>query len=330
MHALQGANPTEWNEARVLNLPAGEHDYFERKSGVVLESDAWRATLAKAVSAFANSGGGWLVLGVKDNGTVDGVRRLRGGSRTSTRDWLEQVIPNLVEHPVAHFRVHEIVSTPGSSVPDGRAVVVIEFLDSPLAPHQSVDDQKYYHRRAGRSEPASHFYLELLRNRLVAPRLEARLTGLEIQRAFRHEDHVIVQCPWVFRVENTGRAAAYKWALVLERIQDTSEEVACDYFTSLQQFPPGADRGRGVRIDDTLLPGLWAVEKRDFGLRLRPPELTAVAIEAELRKMLPQSIGVRFRVATEVSQGEWLVGKLWDTSQIESVVQGIVEALRKA
>jgi hypothetical protein len=50
----------QWNEQEVQALPAGEHDYFDRKSGLLFDDSTARAnlydTLSKAVSAFANTG----------------------------------------------------------------------------------------------------------------------------------------------------------------------------------------------------------------------------------------------------------------------------------
>ena len=45
-----------WTEDDIEALPLGEHDYFERKSGLLFE-DTGRllGTLAKAISALANS-----------------------------------------------------------------------------------------------------------------------------------------------------------------------------------------------------------------------------------------------------------------------------------
>jgi hypothetical protein len=51
----------QWNEQEVQALPAGEHNYFDRKSGLLFDDLTARAnlydTLSKAVSAFANTGG---------------------------------------------------------------------------------------------------------------------------------------------------------------------------------------------------------------------------------------------------------------------------------
>src|SRR5260370_9917225 len=61
----------KWTEDEVLNLPEGEHNYFDRKSGKLF-ADRGRlyGTLAKALSALANSGGGHLILGQDDDGTI--------------------------------------------------------------------------------------------------------------------------------------------------------------------------------------------------------------------------------------------------------------------
>src|SRR5216684_838309 len=97
-----------WTEADVDALPPKEHDYFERKSGKVFaDEDLLLAKVAKAISALANSGGGHLLLGVDDNGVPDGVPPAYKG-RTTTRDWLEQVVPNLVSYSLADFRVHVV------------------------------------------------------------------------------------------------------------------------------------------------------------------------------------------------------------------------------
>ena len=152
-----------WTESRLLSLPAKEQDYFERKSGAILQDSAWRETLAKAVSAFANSGGGHLIIGVQDDGTIDGVAEFHKG-RTSTRDWLEQMVPNLVVYPLQDFSVHEVIPDKPSLIPKDKVVIVIDIGDSIAAPHQCASGL-YFCRLGGRSEPAPHHYLEMLRGR---------------------------------------------------------------------------------------------------------------------------------------------------------------------
>jgi predicted HTH transcriptional regulator len=151
-----------WTEHNLEALPAGEHDYFERKSGSLFDdTQKLLGAVAKAVSAFANSGGGHLLLGVCDDGSPDGVPPTRGS--TATHDWLDQKLPHLVSYPLSDFRVHVVERSTPSRIPTGREVVVIDIGDSALAPHQcnqaghGVQQYAYYHRRGGRSEPAPHF-----------------------------------------------------------------------------------------------------------------------------------------------------------------------------
>jgi hypothetical protein len=49
-----------WTEDEIASLPARELDYFDRKSGAIIRDTDFLQKLAKALSAFANSGGGHL------------------------------------------------------------------------------------------------------------------------------------------------------------------------------------------------------------------------------------------------------------------------------
>jgi len=164
-----------WTEDEVCALPSGEQDYFERKGGAILSSPDFEVKLAKALSAFANTGGGHLILGVENEGAFDGVDSLYRG-KTSTREWLEQIISNLVDFPLDGFRVHEVERAVISSIPEKRVVIVIDVPDSERAPHQSQRDKKYYVRLGGRSEPASHRMIEDIRNRARHPNIVLRKT----------------------------------------------------------------------------------------------------------------------------------------------------------
>lgn len=168
---MNGRKKERWSEGEVLSLPAGELDYFDRKSGAIVNDLDFQKKLAKALSAFANSGGGSLILGVKDDGKIDGLPKVHKG-RTSTREWLEQAIPNLLSYPLQDFRVHEVDPATPTSIPTGNVVIVIDVGDSERAPHQDTFTKLYYHRVSGHSERAPHLYLESLRLREKYPSRE--------------------------------------------------------------------------------------------------------------------------------------------------------------
>ncbi|PYS24199.1 MAG: hypothetical protein DMF72_06635 [Acidobacteria bacterium] len=166
-----------WKESEVRSFPS-EHDQFERKSGRLVKDDkAFRESLAKALSAMANSHGGHIVLGVANDGSIDGVPNVIKG-RQSTREWLEQIIPNLLEYPLQDFRVHEAEPDISTSIPSDKVVIVIDVGDSPLAPHQDIFTRIYFHRVGSHSEPAPHRYLDLLRSREKYPNQKVAHTWL--------------------------------------------------------------------------------------------------------------------------------------------------------
>jgi Putative DNA-binding domain len=153
----------QWTEADVLALPGGEHDWFERKAGALYDTNdrsKLLGPLAKGESAFANTGGGSFIIGIEDDGvTFDGLPAMRGG--TPMREWIEQMVPNLVAYPLQEFRVHEVVpDLAGSMIPAGQVVLVVDIGDSVGAPHQrdyaSSSSTKgiYYMRQGGHSVPA--------------------------------------------------------------------------------------------------------------------------------------------------------------------------------
>ncbi|RWO03796.1 MAG: ATP-binding protein [Mesorhizobium sp.] len=97
-----------WSEQDILDLPPEESDDFDRKGGRLFDEveDKVLTTIAKALSAFANSGGGSLVLGVKDDGSIDGIPAMKG--RATIRDWLEQKAPHLLDYQSARDHLYII------------------------------------------------------------------------------------------------------------------------------------------------------------------------------------------------------------------------------
>lgn len=204
-----------WTEAEVLAL-AGESDHFDRKSGKLLEDKDVRGKLSKAVGAFANSGGGHVFLGVADDTTFDGVDPLKG--RQPTREYVETLATSCTSYPVSSVTVNEVVRDPSASkIPMGRVVLSISVDDSQWAPHQSLDNV-YYYRQGGKSVPAPHQMLDLMRHRparavlnVVAARVDMS-TGL-----FRPGSSS--QMMMTVIVENTSRTVSARAVKVLARLE---------------------------------------------------------------------------------------------------------------
>jgi hypothetical protein len=182
----------DWDEIYMLNLPPGEHDWVEFKGTASLDftlpkGDENKALeeLSKQLSAFANSGGGTLVYGIKDapSGQVREVDR--GGVNLalkgrSTKEWLEDVIPNLVDLPLSSFNVYTITNTGAqSNIDDGKGMILIEINDSEQAPHQARD-KRYYARVSGKSKPISHRMVLDIMGRATHPKMDLSLKFVEL------------------------------------------------------------------------------------------------------------------------------------------------------
>ena len=243
---------TRWSLTDVRALPEGEHDYFDRKSGLLLQDSDFRADFAKAFSAFANSGGGHILLGVADDGSIDGVPRIKG--RTCMREWIEQIIPNLVEPVPVAFRVHLVESTAVESIPNDGVVIVIDIDDSHFVPFQSRASKLYYHRVGGHSVPATHFFLEALRNRLRAPSFSVAISNVRILRVLETVNMFFVQLILDLDVTNNGNVTPTHWHVDLH---NDGERIAASGLLRRFDFPSFTVRFPDIqRIHkDPVLPG---------------------------------------------------------------------------
>lgn len=148
-----------------------------------------KKNLSRALSAFANTGGGTLILGLCDpeaEWEVDegGIpREIKGG----TREWLEDVIPTLTDLPLDDFNVYKILPEGNESqIDEDKAVYVIDIGDSTSAPHQA-NDNRYYARVGGKSRPIGHRLVLDIANRRQHPTFDVQF---EIRWEER-ENHIV-------------------------------------------------------------------------------------------------------------------------------------------
>ncbi|MGB1289362.1 MAG: ATP-binding protein, partial [Aggregatilineales bacterium] len=155
-----------WTEADLQQLPDSETDDYEFKSSRITEASNYRGELnyklCKAASAFWNTGGGIIAVGVDDDGVIDGGIPDKMGKQ-KLRDWIDQVLRSVV--PVGPYTVNTI--TPegdDSTILPEHVVLVIAFGESIDLPHMSPD-HRYYVRAGAHSNPANHYLVEAIRAR---------------------------------------------------------------------------------------------------------------------------------------------------------------------
>jgi hypothetical protein len=236
---------------------------------------------------------------------------------------LEQKIPNLVAYPLSDFRVHVVEPSTASRIPNGTVVIVIDFGDSALAPHQcnhgggSAQKYTYYYRQAGHSTSAPHFYLELLRQRLVNPLLRVTEVSLSESGSSGSWSEIHLSFRVTFHVENQSRVAAYKWQLNPLRMDGFAKGRGEDDLS----FRRGS--GAGIRIGDTaILPGCTFLDEFTWSVILRPLEPSHPAFRDEIDCMLVPTT-LEYRIATETSPGEEItisLGTQVDPSDLASQI----------
>lgn len=157
----------------------GENRRWEFKGRRAL-SENFQQVIAPEVSAFANSGGGNIVLGISEiskdekvegqskkrrvySYSIDGWDDSKGHQKMM--DYLNGVVSTCVNPHLQEFSVHRIAPETSTKEP----IFVIDIGNSVFAPHQTnVNDQfRYYYRTGDKSKEAPHFYLEALRNRIT-------------------------------------------------------------------------------------------------------------------------------------------------------------------
>ena len=174
----------EWDEQYVLNLPPGEHEWVEFKGSDKLNADNDSLSeLSKQLSAFSNSGGGTLIYGIRD--AKAGEERyvdkcgVNLAIKRGTKEWLEDIIPNLVEYPLVKFNVYVIPRTgENSALSVDKGVFLIEIPASDHAPHMA-NDGKYYARVAGKSRPLSHRMVMDIIGRQKYPQVKLELSFID-------------------------------------------------------------------------------------------------------------------------------------------------------
>jgi hypothetical protein len=123
-------------------------------------SDKKKDEILKDVSAFANSEGGMLIYGIKED-KQNHTFSIDIGIETSTINWPEwvgQIIDSGISPQISEIKINSI------KLDSGNFAYAIEIPKSSSAPHQS-SDKKYYKRSNSQSQPMEHYEIDDIRNR---------------------------------------------------------------------------------------------------------------------------------------------------------------------
>lgn len=129
------------------NIREGYHLDFKEEIGKNLEKA--KKELAKDVSAFANSGGGYLIFGVNNDCKIVGIEKIIQNKPID--EWINQILSTNIEPHVVYYDPKII------EIPDSELVLLILHIpESSKKPHIVTEFNNYYIRINDSSKPANH------------------------------------------------------------------------------------------------------------------------------------------------------------------------------
>jgi hypothetical protein len=172
--------------------------------------------IAKSITAFANSGGGLVLLGVEELEETDERGRtvklkpgpITWGPKSLTREKLESMLIVRIHPPVQGLRIHPIRSK------SEEVVFLIDVPQSMRPPHQAPD-KRYYLRYNFQNLPMDHYQVADLFLKRLRPDLRPSLEILEVRRGGAE---IVMRIGLV----NEGSALA-KWPIFFAEIQNCAE-----------------------------------------------------------------------------------------------------------
>ncbi|MBX3066983.1 MAG: ATP-binding protein [Anaerolineae bacterium] len=260
--------PQDWDEDYILTqLPIGESNWLEFKGRKEIDltlssikAEHVTQNLSVTLSAMANTGGGYLVYGIKDPKPNQPLEVDDGGidlfvKKNGTREWLEDIIPNLADPPLTGFNVYQLkASQDDSQIAQGRGIFIVHIKDSFQAPHQAYDN-KYYGRIAGKSKPLPDRFVRDIMGRRQHPKINLKfsLVSREFYSSSETEGEFSplslgLSAPSTY----TTRTSSLRWKLEIR-----AENVGKVYANYVNVF---------VWIPDEIIPSLFAfreIERRE-------------------------------------------------------------------
>lgn len=171
--------PTTWNEAEIQRYIDDEEeesvalDY--KASDALAKSDGKKTEITKDVSAMANSAGGIIIYGLKEDPARRHIaEKIDPVDRTQfSKEWLEHVISNI------RPRLSGVIIHPVSLSSSANDVAYVVEIPQSNTAHQA-NDKRYYKRFNFESVAMEDFEIRDIMNRATIPNVEVEFRYMKL------------------------------------------------------------------------------------------------------------------------------------------------------
>lgn len=197
------AKARHWTVKKLEKIVANnltEYKTLEFKSLAALAPDA-KDEISKDISSFANSGGGIVIYGIKENKEANDIYlELEEGLEVNSRfskEWLENVIFSHVSPRIEGLYINPV------KLPNENYVYVVVIPQSTTA--HMAGNNRYYKRHNFKAEPMEDYEVRDVMNRLKTPYLRPYFTAPRYITQNSYRLHLIIM--------NKGEAFVRHFAL---------------------------------------------------------------------------------------------------------------------
>jgi schlafen family protein len=279
---LSGKQPEPQDLERLIDECGPESEHHDYKSGLV---GSWKPTdpknapalLRKYVSGFANSDGGFFVIGYNEKAQqVDGFKPPGGGS---AHDWATRTLSDLYLSPAPRIRVVRYDGPrlrPSVKGPVDVLIVTSERA-SVLVPCREGSRWIYYLRLGDSTlEAPPYLVADLLLHRRARPTLGIPRDGVVVQFDLNQAGSIhgapVYRLAFFVTVANEGfiaaegvRVGVLAWSVQYERLREPTSFLR----TRVEAWEPdpripGAERDVEWRLAHTYFPEIHGVEIQPF------------------------------------------------------------------
>ena len=216
--------PSEWKEEdvqRMIDDKTEENLSLEYKGCRAFNKadDKKKEAIGIAVSAFANSQGGVILYGVREDAnnhlpeTIEGIDPV-----DFKKEWLEEIINARISRRIEGVKIYPITL---SGVNLGKVLYAVDVPESPLAPHQA-SDRRYYKRYNFQCLPMEDYEVRDVANRRRNPIVKAQFERVSsFHPASTLPGDPNVEGPMSLIIRNEGQMLAEKIYLELSMPRKT-------------------------------------------------------------------------------------------------------------